>query len=254
MEILTITSDFIFLGSKITADGDCSHEVKRRLLLGRRVMTNLDSILKSRDITLSTKVRLVKAMVFPVVMYGCESWTIKKAESRRINAFELWCWRRLLRVPWTARRSNQSILKETSPGHCKDWCWGWNPKELDTTERLNWTEVFWRTLPLRLLKGLSFNETVWDTWPSYPCVCALVTQSCPALCDPMDYIACQTPLSMALNTGVGCHFFFQGILPTQGSNLGLLHFRQIPYHLSQWGSLFISFIVFLSERVSEMPP
>ena len=99
MEILTITSDFIFLGSKITADGDCSHEVKRRLLLGRRVMTNLDSILKSRDITLSTKVRLVKAMVFPVVMYGCESWTIKKAESRRINAFELWCWRGLLRVP-----------------------------------------------------------------------------------------------------------------------------------------------------------
>ena len=99
MEILTITSDFIFLGSKITADGDCSHEIKRRLLLGRRVMTNLDSILKSRDITLSTKVRLVKAMVFPVVMYGCESWTIKKAESRRINAFELWCWRGLLRVP-----------------------------------------------------------------------------------------------------------------------------------------------------------
>ena len=109
-------SDIIFLGSKITADGDCSHEIKRRLLLGRKVMTNLDSILKSRDITLSTKVRLVKAMVFPVVMYGCESWTIKKAERRRIDAFELWCWRRLLRVPWTARRSNQSILKEISPG------------------------------------------------------------------------------------------------------------------------------------------
>ena len=108
-------SDFIFWGSKITADGDCSHEIKRRLLLGRKVMTNLDSILKSRDITLTTKVRLVKAMVFPVVMYGCESWTIKKAECRRIDAFELWCWRRLLRVPWTARRSNQSILKETSP-------------------------------------------------------------------------------------------------------------------------------------------
>ena len=104
------------LGSKITADGDCSHEIKRHLLLGRTVMTNLDSIFKSRDITLPIKVHLVKAMVFPVVMYGCECWTIKKAECRRIDAFELWCWRRLLRVPWTARRSNQSILKEISPG------------------------------------------------------------------------------------------------------------------------------------------
>ena len=109
-------ADFIFLGSKITADGDCSHDIKRRLLLGRKVMINLDSILKSRDITLPTKVRLSKVMVFPVVMYGCESWTIKKAERRRIDAFELWCWRRLLRVPWTARRSNQSILKEIGPG------------------------------------------------------------------------------------------------------------------------------------------
>jgi len=109
-------SDFIFLGSKITADGDCSHEIKGHLFLGRKVMTNLDSIFKSRDITLPTKVRLVKAMVFPVVMYGCESWTVKKAERRRIDAFELLCWRRLLRVPWTARRSNQSILKEISPG------------------------------------------------------------------------------------------------------------------------------------------
>ena len=109
-------SDFIFGGSKITVDGDCSHEIKRCLLLGRKVMTNLDSILKSRAITLPTKVRLVKAMVFPVVMYGCESWTVKKAERQKINAFELWCWRRLLRVPWTARRSNQSILKEISPG------------------------------------------------------------------------------------------------------------------------------------------
>ena len=108
-------ADFIFLGSKITADGDCSHEIKRRLLLGRKVMTNLDSIFKSRDITLSTKVRLVKSMVFPVVMYGCESWTVKKAECRRIDASELWCWRRLLRVPWTARRSIQSILKKISP-------------------------------------------------------------------------------------------------------------------------------------------
>ena len=109
-------ADFIFLGSKITADGDCSHEIKRCLLLRRKVMTNLDSILKSRDITLSTKVRLVKAMVFPVVMYGCDSWTVKKSECQRIEAFELWCWRRLLRVPWTARRSNESILKEVSPG------------------------------------------------------------------------------------------------------------------------------------------
>ena len=107
----------LFLGgSKITVDGDCSHEIKRRLLLGRKVMTNLDSILKSRDIALPTKVHLVKAVVFPVVMYGCESWTVKKAECRRIDAFELWCWRRLLRIPWTARRSNQSILKEISPG------------------------------------------------------------------------------------------------------------------------------------------
>ena len=109
-------ADFIFLGSKITADGDCSHEIKRHLLLWRKVMTNLDSILQSRDITLPTMVHLVKATVFPVVMYGCESWTVKKAECQRIDAFELWCWRRLLRVPWTARRSNQSILKEISPG------------------------------------------------------------------------------------------------------------------------------------------
>ena len=110
-------ADFIFLDSKITADGDCSHEIKRHLLLGRKVITNLDSILKNRDITLLTKVCLVKAMVFPVVMYGCESWTIKKAERQRIDAFEVWCWRRLLRVPWTARRSNQSILKEICPGY-----------------------------------------------------------------------------------------------------------------------------------------
>ena len=115
-EAVETVADFIFGGSKITADGDCSHEIKRRFLLGRKVMTNLDSILKSRDITLPTKVRLVKAMVFLIVMYGCESWTIKKAERGRIDAFELWCWRRLLRVPWTARRSSQSILKEINPG------------------------------------------------------------------------------------------------------------------------------------------
>ena len=115
-ETVETVADFIFPDSKITADGDCSHEIKRCLLLGRKVMTNLDSILKSRDITLSPNMRLVKAMVFPVVMYGYKSWTIKKAEPRRIDAFELWCWRRLLRVPWTSRRSNQSILKEISPG------------------------------------------------------------------------------------------------------------------------------------------
>ena len=115
-ETVETVSDFILGGSKITADGDCSQEIKRCLLLGRKVMTNLDSIFQSRDITLATKVRLVKAMVFPVVMYGCESWTVKKAERRKIDAFELWCWRRLLRVPWTARRSNQSIIKEINPG------------------------------------------------------------------------------------------------------------------------------------------
>ena len=115
-ETVATVSDFILGGSKISADGDCSHEIKRRLLLGRKVMINLDSILKSRDITLPTKVCLVKAMISSVVMYGCESWTVKKAECRRIDAFELWCWRRVLRVPWTARRSSQSILKEISPG------------------------------------------------------------------------------------------------------------------------------------------
>ena len=115
-ETVETVADFIFLGSKITADGDCSNEMKRRLLLGRKVMTNLDSILKSRDVTLPTKICLVKAMVVPVVMYGCVNWTIKEAEPGRIDAFELWCWRRLLRVPWTAKRSNQSILREISPG------------------------------------------------------------------------------------------------------------------------------------------
>ena len=123
----------LFLGSKITADGDWSHEIKRRLLLGRKAMTNLDSKLKSREITLPTKVYLVKAMAFPVVMYGCESWTVKKADCRRIDAFELWCWRGLLRVPWIARRLNQSILKEISPKyHWKDWCWSWSSNTLAT--------------------------------------------------------------------------------------------------------------------------
>ena len=133
-ETVETVADFIFLGSKITANGDCSHEIKRHLLLGRKVMTNLDSILKSRDITLPTKVHRVKAMGFPVVMYGCESWTIKKAEPQRIDAFELWCWRRLLRVPWTARRSNQSILKRSVLSiRWKGWCWSWNSSTLATS-------------------------------------------------------------------------------------------------------------------------
>ena len=123
METVERVTDFIFLGSRITADGDCSHEIKKHLLLGRKVMTNLDSILKSRDITLSTKVHLVTAMVFQVVMYRCESWTIKKAEHRRIDAFELWCWRRLLRVPWTTRRSNQSIVKKISHEYSLSILW-----------------------------------------------------------------------------------------------------------------------------------
>ena len=127
-----IVSDFLFLGFKITADGDCSHEIKRRLLLWRKAMTNLDSILKSRDITLPTKVHIVKAMVFPVVMYGCENWAIKKAECWRIDAFKL-CWRRLLRVPWTARTSNHSFLKKSTLNiHWKDWCWSWSPNTLAT--------------------------------------------------------------------------------------------------------------------------
>ena len=132
-ETVEIVADFIFLGSKITADGDCSHEIKRLLLLGRKVMSTLDSMLNSRDITLPTKVHLVKATVYPVVMYGCESWTLKKTEHRKIDAFELWCWRRLLRVHWTAWRSNQSILKQSVLGvHWKDWCWSWNFNTLAT--------------------------------------------------------------------------------------------------------------------------
>ena len=167
-ETVETVADFIFLGSKITADGDCSHEIKRHLLLGRKVMTNLDSILKSRDITLSTKVHLVKAMVLPVVMYGCESWTIKKAERWRIDAFELWCWRRLLRVCWTARRSKQSILKEISPGCSLEglmlklnsntlatWC-----KELTHWKR-PWC---WE----RLRAGGEGEDRGWDGWMASP--------------------------------------------------------------------------------------
>ena len=152
------------MGSQIIADGDCSHEIRRRLLLGRKVMTNLDSIFKSRDITLSIKVHLVKAMVFPVVMYGCDSWTVKKAEHRRIDAFELWCWRRLLRVPWTARRSNQSILKEISPGILwKEWCWSWNSSTLATSweELTHWERLWcWEGL----WAGGEGDDRGWDGW------------------------------------------------------------------------------------------
>ena len=151
-ETMETVTDFTFLGSKITADGDCSHEIKRRLLLGRTAMTNLDSILKSRDITLPTKVHLVKAMVFPAVRCGCESWTIKKAECWRIDAFELWCWRRLLRIPWTSRRSNQSILKESSPGYSLE---GLMLKlKLQSFGHLMWrTDSFEKTLMLGKTEG-----------------------------------------------------------------------------------------------------
>ena len=167
-ETVETVTDFIFWGSKITADGDCSHEIKRHLLLGRKAMTNLDSKLKSRDITLPTKVRLVKAMVFLVVMFGCESWTIKKAERQRTDAFELWCWRRLLRVPWTARRSNQSILKEISPEYSLEgqmlklklqtlasWC-----EELTHLKR-PWC---WE----RLKAGGERDDRGWDGWMASP--------------------------------------------------------------------------------------
>ena len=147
----TVTN-LIFLGSKITADGDCSHEIKRCLLLGRKAMTNLDSILKNRDITFPTKVRLVKAMVFPVVMYGCESWTIKKGESWRIDAFELWCWKRLLRVPWTARRSSQSILQEISPGCSLEW-WMLKLKLQYFGHLMQRTNSFEKTLMLGKIEG-----------------------------------------------------------------------------------------------------
>ena len=157
-------ADFIFLGSKITADGDCSHDIKRHLFLGRKIMTNLDSILKSRDITLLTNIHLVKAMVFPVVVYGCESWTIKKAEHWRVDAFELCCWRRLLRVSWTARRSNQSILKEISPEYSlEDWCWSWSSNTLATwcKELIHWKRPWcWE----RLKAGKEGDNRGWDGW------------------------------------------------------------------------------------------
>ena len=155
-ETMQTVADFIFGGSKITADGDCSHEIKRRLPLGRKVMTNLDSILKSRDVILSTKVRLVKATVFPVVIYGCESWNIKKAEGQRIDAFELWCWRRLLKVPWTERRSNQSILKEISPEYSLEGLMKlkiqYSGHPMQTTDSLE------KTLMLRNIEGRMRRE------------------------------------------------------------------------------------------------
>ena len=163
-----------FLGSKIIADGDCSHEIKRHLLLGRKVMTNLDSILKSKDITLPTKVHVVKAMIFPIVMYGCESWAIKKAESQRIDAFELWCWRRLLRVPWTARRCNQSILKKSVlVVHWKNRCWSWSSITLVTwCEELTHLKRPWCWE--RLKEREEGDNRGWDGWMASPTQCTWV--------------------------------------------------------------------------------
>ena len=162
-EIMETVTDFIFLGSKITANGDCSHEIKRHLLLGRKVMTNLDSILKSRDIILLTKVHLVKAMVFPVVMYGCESWTIMKAECQRIDAFELWCWRKLLRVPWTARRSNQSFLKEIRPEYSLEGLM-LNLKLQYFGHLMQRTDSFEKTLMLGKIEGRRRGEQQRVSW------------------------------------------------------------------------------------------
>ena len=163
----TVT-DFIFLGSKITADGDCSHKIKRCMFLGRKAMTNLDTVLKRRNITLLTKIHLVKAMVFPVVMHGCESWTINKAEHQRIEAFELWCLRRLLIVLWTTRRPNQSILNEISPEfHWKDWCWSWRSNTLSTwcEEPTHWKRPWcWE----RSKAGGEGNDRGWDGWMASP--------------------------------------------------------------------------------------
>ena len=166
-ETMETVTGFIFLSSKITADCDCSHEIKRHLLLGRRTMTNLDSILKRRDITLPTKVCLVKAKVFPVVMYGCESWTVKKAKHGRIDVFERWCWRRLLRAPWTARRSNQSILKEINPEYSlKEWCWSWSSNTLATwCKELTHLKRPWWWERLRAGEG---DDRGWDGWMASP--------------------------------------------------------------------------------------
>ena len=165
-ETMETARDFIWGSSKITADGDCSHEIKRHLLLGRKVMTNLNSIVKSRDITLPTKVLLVKAMVFPVVMYECESWTVKKTELQTIDAFELWYWRRLLRIPWTAQWSHQSNLKEISPDiHWKDWCWSSNNLATWCEELTHWKRPWtWE----RLKAGEEGDDRGWDCWMASP--------------------------------------------------------------------------------------
>ena len=176
-ETVETVADFIFLGSKITADGDYSHEIKRRLLLGRKVMTNLESILKSRDITLPTKVHLVKAMVFPVIMYGCESWTVKKAECKKIDTSELWCWRRLLRVPWNATRSNQSILKKISPECSLDWSVNWSTSVQGLMLKLKLqsfghlmqrADSFENTLMLGKVEGRRRDDRGWDGWMASP--------------------------------------------------------------------------------------
>ena len=163
-ETVETVTDFIFLGSRITADGDCNHQIKRHLLIGRKAMTNLDSMWKSRDITLLTKVRLVKAMIFLVVMYGCESWATKKTECQRIDPFELWCWRRLLRVPWTARRSSQSILRKSVLNiHWKDWRWSWSSNTLATwcEEVTHWKRPWsWE----RMKAGGEGDDRGWDGW------------------------------------------------------------------------------------------
>ena len=167
-ETVETVADFILGGSKITADGDCSHEIKRRLLLGRKFMTNLDSILKSRDITLPTKVHLIKAMVFPVVMYGCENWSIKKAERRRTDAFELWCWKSLLRVPWSVKRSNQSILKEISPECSLEGLM----LKLNSNTLATWCEELtywkWPWCWERLEAGEEGDNRGWDGWMASP--------------------------------------------------------------------------------------
>ena len=184
--------NFIFLGYKIAADGDCSHKIKRHLFLGRKAMTNIDSILKSRDITLPTKVHLIKDMVFPVVMYGYESWAINKTGHQRIDAFELWCWRRPLGVPWTARRQKQPILKEISPNiHWKDWCWSWSSSSLATwhEELTHWKRPWcWE----RLKAGGEGDDRGWDGW-IVPPTSGHEFEQAPGVCDGHWSLVCCSP-------------------------------------------------------------
>ena len=268
-----MVSDLILGGSKITADGDCSHEVKRRLLLGRKVMTNLNNILKSRDITLPTKVHLVKAMVFPVVMYGCESWTVKKAERQKIDAFELRFWRRLLRVPWTERRSNQTILKEISPGsslegltlNLKLQYFGHLMRRVDSWEetlmlggiggrrRRGWKRMRWldgitdsMDMSLNKLQDLVMDREAWPaaihgvaksrTRLSNWTALNGESESCSVLSDSLGPTLYSPWGSPGQNTGVGSLSLLQGIFPTQGLNPGLLHCKWILYQLSNQGS------------------